>query len=68
MFIYCLVNYKSSVKRTVVNFVIASVAVSLMEVLCYIAISVIEMYFTITTQQKELGISILYFIIILLIF
>ena len=66
MFIYCLVNYKSSVKRTVVNFVIASVAVSLMEVLCYIAISFIDMYFTITTQQKELGISILYFIIILI--
>ncbi len=66
MFIYCLVNYKSSVKRTVVNFVIAFVAVSLMEVLCYIAISFIDIKFTITIQQKELGISILYFIIILI--
>jgi len=66
MFIYCLVNYKSSIKRTIVNFVIASVSVSLIEVLCYIAISFIDMKFTITVQQKELGTSILYFIIIIL--
>lgn len=66
MFIYCLVNYKSSIKRTIVNFVIASVSVSLIEVLCYIAISFIDMKFTITVQQKELGTLILYFIIIIL--
>lgn len=66
MFLYCLINYKLGIKRSVVNCVLASVVVSIIQMLSYFLISFIDTRFQITVGQKEMLVSILYFVFILL--
>ena len=61
MFLYCLLNYKLAIKQTIVNCVIASVVVGLMQMLCYFVVSYFFQNFRGENTQKELLISILYF-------
>lgn len=65
MFIYCLVNYNSGVKKTIVNCVLASIAISIVQMLCYFMVTFIGIKFLITVEQKEMSISILYLVITL---
>lgn len=62
MFLYCLLNYKSTVKQAIVNCVITSVAVGIMQMLCYFVVSYFFQNFVWKNSEKELLISVLYFI------
>lgn len=66
MFIYCLLNFDCDVKKAIVNCVLASVAISMVQMLCYFMVTFIGTKFSITIEQKEISISLLYFIIILM--
>lgn len=65
MFIYCLINYESSIKETIVKCVLASVGISIIQMLCYFVVSFVDINWPLTVGQKEMAVSILYFVIIL---
>ena len=65
MFIYCLINYEASIKETIVKWVLASVGVSIIQMLCYFVVSFVDIKWPLTVEQKEMLVSILYFVLIL---
>lgn len=65
MFIYCLINYEASIKETIVKWVLASVGVSIIQMLCYFVVSFVDIKWPLTVEQKEMSVSILYFVLIL---
>lgn len=65
MFIYCLINYEASLKETIVNGVLVVIGISMVQMLCYFVVSSVDIKFSLTVQQKEMTVSILYFMIVL---
>ena len=65
MFIYCLINYEASIRETIVKFILAAIGISIIQTLCYFAVSFVDIKWSLTVEQKEMSVSILYFAIIL---
>ncbi len=64
MFIYCLINYEASLKETIVNGVLVVIGISTVQMLCYFAVSFVDTKLSLTVEQRELVVSILYFMIV----
>lgn len=64
MFIYCLINYEASLKETIVNGVLVVIGISMVQMLCYFAVSFVDTKLCLTVEQRELAVSILYFMIV----
>ena len=64
MFIYCLINYEASLKETIVNGVLVVIGISMVQMLCYFAVSFVDTKLSLTVEQRELVVSILYFTIV----
>lgn len=68
MFLYCLLNYRLGIKKSILNCILASVGVSLIQMLCYFVITFIDFMntkYTMTVTQREIVVSIVYFVFIL---
>ena len=68
MFLYCLLNYRLGIKKSMLNCILASVGVSLIQMLCYFAITFIDFMnakYTMSVIQREIVVSIVYFVFIL---
>ena len=64
MFIYCLINYEASLKETIVNGVLVVIGISTVQMLCYFAVSFVDTKLSLTVEQRELVVSILYFMML----
>ena len=60
-----MINYEASIKETIVKWVLASVGVSIIQMLCYFVVSFVDIKWPLTVEQKEMLVSILYFVLIL---
>ena len=64
MFIYCLANYKSPVKTTVVNCIIGYAVVAISQIVSYMIISLMVELGNFAVPQKEIIVSLIYMIVI----
>ena len=64
MFIYCLANYRSSVKTTVVKCTIGYAVVAICQIVSYMIISLIVELGNFAVPQKEIIVSLIYTVVI----
>lgn len=64
MFLYCLLNYKRGIKRTIINCVLGFVEVAVVQIVCYFVVSFGFEVLRLEVVQREILVTTLYSIII----
>ena len=66
MFLYCLLNYKEGIKRTIINCVLGFVEVAVVQIVCYFVVSFGFEILKLEMVQREILVTASYSIIIVL--